>query len=129
MVPFQPMSESEMQVMRILWDSPEPVISAQVIEQLSHSKQWKPSTVWTFLGRLVEKGYITAKKVGKRSFYSPALSEAQYREAQTKHFLDSVHGGSMQSFFAALSGGTMLSADDLAELKKWLSKEMDGEQS
>lgn len=127
MVSFQPMSESEMQVMRVLWDSDGAVTSAQVIKRLEQTKSWKPSTVWTFLGRLAEKGLIRAEKKGKRSLYTPVISEEQYRQIQTRQFLDNVHGGSISSFFAALSGGDQLDDAEFEELKRWLASGTDGE--
>ena len=121
---FQTMSESEMRVMEILWRAEEKMTSAEVIERLSTQSEWKPSTVWTFLGRLVDKGFIHAEKAGKRSYYYiPAMTREQYRQAQTKQFLQTVHGGSVKSFFAALSGGGEFSEADLNELKSWLSDE------
>lgn len=124
---FQPMSESEMQVMEILWCSGAKTTSAQVIEQLSAKKEWKPSTVWTFLGRLVDKGFIHVEKAGKRSYYTPAMSREEYRRAQTKQFLQIVHNGSVKSFFAALSGGGELDEADLNELRSWLLDKTGGE--
>lgn len=123
----QSMSESEMQVMRILWDTEEEMTSARIIEALEPSTGWKPSTVWTFLGRLVEKGFLSARKEGKRSLYSPAITEEAYRQMQTTRFLDTVHGGSVSSFFAALSGGSRLTEEEVAELRQWLAHETGGE--
>ena len=123
---FSQMSESEMQVMEILWSSDGKATSAWVIEQLSAKKEWKPSTVWTFLGRLADKGFIHAEKAGKRSYYSPAMTREEYRGAQTKEFLQSVHGGSVKSFFAALSGGQELGEAELNELRSWLLDETEG---
>lgn len=124
---FQPMSESEMQVMEILWCSNGKMTSAQVIEQLSEKKEWKPSTVWTFLGRLVDKGFICAEKVGKRSYYTPSITRGEYRQAQTRQFMQTVHNGSVKSFFAALSGDGSLDEADLNELRNWLLNETGGE--
>lgn len=111
-----------MRVMEILWRAEEKMTSAEVIERLSTQSEWKPSTVWTFLGRLVDKGFIYAEKAEKRGcYYIPAMTREQYRQAQTKQFLQTIHGGSVKSFFAALSGGGEFSEADLNELKSWLS--------
>lgn len=116
---IQSMSESEAEIMRLFWDAETPMTSARVIALLE-GRGWKPSTIWTFLGRLVEKGLLRAEKKGKTNTYSPALSEQEYRKAQTMRFLENVHGGSIKSFFAALSGGSALTAAELEELKSWL---------
>lgn len=119
---FQKMSESEMAVMQLIWVANDKITSAQIIEELGEKKNWKPSTIWTFLGRLTEKGIIKAEKVGKTNYYTPALSENEYRQEETKQFLNSVHGGSVKSFFAALNGANGLNASELEELKQWFEE-------
>lgn len=120
--PAQKMSESEMEVMRVIWAFEGPVTSAQVQESLS-GRGWKPTTVLTFLSRLTEKGFLRTEKQGKSNRYIPLLSEAEYKKWETQTFLKEVHGGSLQSFFAALSGGEKLSGSDIEELKQWLLKQ------
>ena len=112
--PAQKMSESEMEVMRAIWAFEGPVTSAQVQESLS-GRGWKPTTVLTFLSRLT--------KQGKSNRYIPLFSEEEYKKWETQTFLKEVHGGSLQSFFAALSGGEKLSGSDIEELKQWLLKQ------
>ena len=119
---FQKMSEAETEIMRLIWAAPDTVTSAGIIKELSEKKEWKPSTIWTFLGRLVEKGLVTAYKVGKTNYYTPALTEDEYRREETKQFLNSVHGGSVKSFFAALNAGKDLKSGELEELKQWLEQ-------
>ena len=116
------MSEAEAEVMRLIWTADDTITSAQIINEIGEKKQWKPSTIWTFLGRLVEKGLIQAKKVGKTNYYTPVLTEEEYRQEETRQFLNSVHGGSVKSFFAALSAGKSLNKDELAELRQWLDE-------
>lgn len=53
----------------------------------------------------------------------PALQREEYKKWETQTFLKEVHGGSLQSFFAALSGGEKLSGSDIEELKQWLLKQ------
>ncbi len=122
MKPAQKMSESEMEVMRAVWAFEGPVTSAQVQESLGE-RGWKPTTVLTFLSRLAEKGLLRTEKRGKSNRYTPLLSEQEYKEWETRSFLEEVHGGSLRSFFAALSGGDELTGSDIEELKQWLLKQ------
>lgn len=118
---FQPISESESQIMEIVWREDSPITSAEIIQLLSPTTDWKPSTVWTFLGRLVEKGYLRAEKAGKKSLYYPSISKEMYLQMQTEHFLKTVHGGSVKSFFASLTGNEHLDKSDFSTLKQWIS--------
>lgn len=119
---FQKMSEAETAVMQLIWAAPDKITSAQLIKELGEKKSWKPSTIWTFISRLTEKGIIKAEKVGKTRYYSPALTENEYRQEETRQFLNSVHGGSVKSFFAALNAGEKLDSAELEELRQWLNQ-------
>lgn len=116
------MSEAETAVMQLIWAAPDKITSAQLIKELGEKKSWKPSTIWTFISRLTEKGFINAEKVGKTRFYSSTLTENEYRQEETRQFLNSVHGGSVKSFFAALSAGENLDSAELEELRQWLNQ-------
>lgn len=120
---FQAISDSELQVMEIIWNSNSSITSAEVIEILNKTQNWKPSTVWTFLGRLADKGFVCVEKQGKRSFYSPALTKDAYLQLQTDDFIKTVHGGSMKSLVSALSSENTLSKKDLLELQQWLASQ------
>ena len=111
-----------MEVMRAVWAFEGPVTSAQVQESLGE-RGWKTTTVLTFLSRLAEKGLLRTEKRGKSNRYTPLLSEQEYKEWETRSFLEEVHGGSLRSFFAALSGGDELTGSDIEELKQWLLKQ------
>lgn len=52
-----------------------------------------------------------------------AVSEADYRAGETRDFLREVHGGSVQSFFAALGSPGSLSGAEIEELRRWLDGE------
>ena len=115
----QKISDAEMEVMRAIWKAGEPVTSGQVQEALA-DKGWKTTTVCTFLARLTAKGLLKTEKAGRGYRYAPQMTEKEYRELETREFLKEVHGGSLKSFFAVLSGGEELTADDIQELKDWL---------
>ena len=64
---FQSLSESEMEIMRVIWDAGEPVTAAWLLEVFAH-KGWKIQTVSTFLSRLVEKGVLSVERRGRSNF-------------------------------------------------------------
>ena len=80
---FQSLSESEMEVMRVIWASPTPVTSAEMLERFS-AKGWKIQTVSTFLTRLVDKGALKMEKRGRGNLYSPALTPEEYRRREAR---------------------------------------------
>ena len=116
---IQKMSESEMEVMQVIWAAGGSITSAELLHELNKEKDWKPTTVFTFLARLVEKGILTAVKHGKANQYISFVSEDEYRQYETRSFLNSVHKGSVKSFITALYEGDDISKEEIEELKKW----------
>ncbi len=110
-------SDSEMDIMRIIWDAGCEVTTAYILERLN--TQRKKTTVLTFLKRLTDKGVIETRKDGKTNFYRAKISEEEYKKIQTEEFLKETHSGSLSSFFAALYGGGHPDKEELDELREW----------
>lgn len=122
MTQIQKLSDSEWDIMQMVWQLPQPVTSTQLVEAFEQSKGWKAQTVSTFLARLVEKGVLGFTKQGKTNFYTSKVTMEQYRQMETQSFLKDVHGGSVKSFFAALYEAGDITPQELEELKSWLKE-------
>ncbi len=120
-------SESEMKVMNIVWQSGDAVTASMVQQSLHEETGWKPTTVLTFLSRLVEKGLLFARKEGKTNYYTAAVTEEEYRGLETREFVREVHHGSLRSLIASMYESEGISDEDLKELKSWF-EEKTGEQ-
>jgi len=57
--------DSELEIMKIIWDAKEPVTSAYISEKLKGKKDWKITSILTFLARLTEKGFMSAREKGR----------------------------------------------------------------
>ena len=114
------MSESEKEIMDIIWENPHPITSKQIMDKLITLKPWKITTVQTFLSRLENKGIIVSAKEGKQKLYTPAITAKEYGEKETEYFIQTVHKGSLKSFMTALSGADGISSSDMEELREWL---------
>lgn len=114
-------SDAEKEVMQIIWAAGSPVTSNDILEKLSEEKELKITTVLTFLSRLTEKGLLSTTKKGKKNYYSPRVSEVDYKKYESKSFLDTIHGGSIKSFIASLCDDE-ISPEEIEELKKWLAQ-------
>ena len=111
-------SDSELEVLRVLWAASDWVGVGEVCKALE-AHGWKYKTVGTFLLRLQEKGMVEARKEGKVNQYRPRFSEAEYKHQETAQFLHKIHNGSMKSLLAALYQGEA-SEDLLDELERRL---------
>ena len=78
------LSESELDVMLVVWRAQEALDTGEVARRLQ--KGWKIQAVQVVLGRLVKKGYLSCEKIGRLNYYTPLVAEADYRAAETETF-------------------------------------------
>lgn len=117
--------ESELEIMKVLWEAGQPV-NTQYINKAVEHKNWKRTTVSTFLTRLVEKGALSSEKSGNQYYYSPLISAKEYRKNQTRNLITSLYNGSIKKFAVSLFEENTLSDDEINELKEIFgSKEAD----
>ncbi|MBT9177416.1 MAG: Penicillinase repressor [Firmicutes bacterium] len=112
----QRISGAERQIMELIWIAKRPMTTREILQNLPQDKTWKQSTVVTFLSRLVEKGVLTPTKISKANYYEPCLTEQEYREHETRHFIEDVHKGSVLGFITAMCDSGELTGDDITAL-------------
>lgn len=116
----QQISDSELELMKIVWASGGAARYAQIMEELSKTgRTWQKNTVITLLSRLVEKGLLKTSKIGRRNEYTALVSEADYRAAQTRTLLHKLYAGDAKGLVSTLIQGDMLSERDYEELKRF----------
>ena len=115
------LSEAELYIMLQFWQNG--AMKSEQLAPLVADKGWKPTTLLTFLSRLAAKGMLKAEKQGKANLYTPLVQQQQYREMESRQFLDEMYNGSARDFFVAMVNSKNLSAQEIAELKKWLNEQ------
>ncbi len=108
--------EGELEIMKVIWKAGEP-IGSTAIGKAVEEKGWKRTTIATFLARLVDKGALAAERRGKAWYYTPLLTEKEYRKSQVKNLVKNVFGGSARDLVASLFEEKALSDSDIEELK------------
>lgn len=120
---IQKLSETEMELMVVIWSCDPPVTSTELLDIFAEKgKAWKAQTMSTFLSRLVDKGALTVTRRGRTNDYKPLLKPEDYKLQETQHVLDGLYQGSVKNLVSAMYDGDKLSDDDISELKKWLSE-------
>ncbi|WP_434752176.1 BlaI/MecI/CopY family transcriptional regulator [Paenibacillus amylolyticus] len=120
---IQKWSETELELMEVIWSCTPPVTSSELLDMFNEKgKAWKAQTISTFLSRLVDKGALTVTRQGRTNYYEPLLLPEDYKLQKTKTVLDGLYQGSVKNLVSAMYDGDKLSEDDIAELKKWLSE-------
>lgn len=108
--------------MKAVWQQ-ETCTAQTVIDQLAGPQEWQASTIKTLLNRLVQKGALSFRQEGRAYIYSPAVSEAECRQAATESFLERVFDGGLTPFLAHFAkSGRKLSDDEVSELEKILKQ-------
>lgn len=108
--------DAELEIMKVVWRAREPVTSLD-IGRAVEAKGWKKTTISTFLTRLAEKGALSAEKRGKLYYYTPLITEKEYKKSQTKNLIKALYGGSVKDFAVAFFREEKLSDEDIRELK------------
>ena len=108
--------DAELEIMKVIWNASEPITSL-VIGKEVEDKGWKKTTIATFLTRLVEKGALAAEKKGKLYYYTPLITEREYRKSQTKNLIKTLYNGSVRDFAVSFFEEQSLSEKDIEELK------------
>lgn len=110
------LSPTEKEIMEVLWDSGGMTNNDIVVYFRGVGKEWKRQTASTFLTRLMQKGLVIRE--GHR--YTARYTKKEFERKQTREILESMYGGSLKNFIAALDGGEQMTEKEREELKDLL---------
>ena len=114
------LGDAELEIMLAVWAAGEAVTSGYVSEALRGSRDWALAAVVTSLNRLVDKGFLTSEKRGRVNYYTPLISEREYKTQESRGVLTKLFGGSVSGLAAALYDGDALSEKEIRELRAFL---------
>lgn len=119
---LQKISDAELEIMKIVWgNAGETTLFSYLMDSLAaQGRPCQKNTLIVLLSRLVGKGYLSARKMGRKNEYMPLVSEAEYQTMQTQNFIDKIYEGSVKGLVANLIAGDLLTDEEYEELKKLL---------
>ena len=115
-------TDSELEVMKLLWRAKDALPVTVIREQLQESKGWEPATIKTLIARLVSKGAVRQEKRNV-FYYSPVITEKEYSSWATKDLITRIYNGKASDLIASLVNSDGLSQDDIAELREMFKVE------
>ena len=115
-------SDSELEVMRVLWEAGTPLPISDIRIALQQRKGWEPTTVKTLVNRLLSKEVLSQEKRNV-FFYRPLLSQEDYKQWATARLIDKLYRGSARNLVAALVNSESLSKGDIQELRDFFRME------
>ena len=115
-------SESELEVMRVLWEAGDALPITDIRRILQDRKGWEATTVKTLVQRLVSKGVLEQEK-RKVFYYRPMVSESEYSGWAVSGMVQRLFRGSAKALVATLVNSDGLSDEDIAELREYFKVE------
>lgn len=112
-------SDSELEVMKLVWDK-NPITSEEVIEELSDKMSWNPQTIKTFITRLVKKEVMSYNRSGRTYYYYPLVSKDEYVKEENRTFLQKIYDGALDKLFLNFIKNEDISIEDIDKLQKLL---------
>lgn len=105
--------DSELEVMRVLWDAGGALALFEIRRALSARCGWEDSTVKTLLRRLQDKGIVSLER---RGVYGAVVTKEEYDRWSTRTFVNKIFAGSAKKLVASLVSDGQLSKTDISEL-------------
>lgn len=121
---FSDITDCEMMVFRCIQEATQPISLVQIMDILEekYQRDWKRSTVCTFISHLIDKGYVAGRREGRTFYYTSAINDKKFREEQTKQFLNFWFDGSISEMFAAALSVKRVPKKESAALLEELKK-------
>lgn len=112
--PESKITDAELEVLRVLWESPEPMTLAQIKTAL-----WEKNgdTTKTLLRRLCQKGAVAQEK-HEVFYYRPTVAQKDLGHYRTQHLIDKLYAGSAKAMVASLVEHDQLRPEDVDELRE-----------
>ncbi len=97
----------------IIWNH-EPLASRDLIKMAEEELHWKPTTSYTVLKRLCERGIFRLQD----KIVTSLISREEFYGMKSEQFVEDTFGGSLPAFIAAFGTRKKLSDEEIDELKK-----------
>lgn len=117
-------SETEWQVMEIVWGSDSKLTSQEIIKYMKEKDiNLSPKTIRVLINRLCQKqilDYDVDEKDSRIYHYYATVGREECLKEKSRHFVDIYFSGNKASAFATLITGAKLTDAQMKELKKLL---------
>lgn len=117
----KPLTATELEMMNVIWRIG-PCSVAQVVEQLSPTRELAYTSVSTIVRILEQKGYVTSEKAGRGHLYSAAIAKEAYQAISLRHLVDNIFEGTPTLMVKRLLDSNTLTEEELAQIKALLRK-------
>lgn len=114
--------ESEYRFCLILWEL-EPIKSSELVRLCKEKLGWKPTTTYTVIKRLSERGILK----NENTVVSSLVSREEVQAAEIDEMVEKTFGGSLPAFIAAFAKYRKLSSREIDEVQQLIDRFREGE--
>ena len=115
------LTEAELRVMKIVWDSGEASVNDVLSALPAHSKL-AYNTVLTTMRILERKGYLKHIKEGRAFVYRPLIDQAGARRKAVQHMVRSFFDNSPEALMLSIMKDEQITAEELQRLKNMIEE-------
>ena len=109
--------ESEYRFCLILWEH-EPIKSSELVKLCSEQLGWKPTTTYTVIKRLSERGVLKNEKTVVTSI----VTKEEVQTAEIDEMMEKTFQGSLPAFIAAFTKNRRLSDKEIDEVQEMIDR-------
>lgn len=109
--------ESEYRFCLILWEQ-EPIKSSELVKLCSQQLGWKPTTTYTVIKRLSERGVLK----NENSVVTSLVSKDQVQAAELNEMVERTFEGSLPAFIAAFTKHQKLSEKEIDAVQQMIDR-------
>ena len=109
--------ESEYRLCLILWEH-EPIKSSELVQMCREQLGWKPTTTYTVIKRLSERGVLK----NENTVVASLVSKDQVQAAEIDELVEKTFEGSLPAFVAAFTKHRRLSAKEVDEVQAMIDR-------
>jgi BlaI family penicillinase repressor len=114
-------SDAEWKVLHALWRR-HPASARELLGLLGDDTGWAYTTLKTVLGRMLEKGLVTAEMRGNTAWYEPAVEQRRVRKVALREMIERVFEGAAGPLLAHLVDHESLSRAERKRLAALLDE-------
>lgn len=113
--------ESEYRFCLILWEQ-EPVKSSELVRLCQERLGWKPTTTYTVIKRLSERGVVK----NENSVVTALVSREQVQAAEIDELVEKKFGGSLPAFVAAFTKHGRITEKEIDQVQRMIDRFREG---
>ena len=114
--------ESEYRFCLILWEH-EPIKSSELVELCREQLGWKPTTTYTVIKRLSERGVLKNEK----TIVSALVTKDEVQAAEINEMVEKTFEGSLPAFIAAFTKHQKISKEEIDAVQQMIDRYRKGE--